>query len=65
MLLCQTHDLVEGLPAVVTANGITLIVTDMVVGGNKDADRVRCLELSAKVKKCTGNAKTVKFSLDS
>lgn len=39
--LGQTHHFVEALPAIVTPDRITLVVTDMVVGGDKDADRVR------------------------
>jgi hypothetical protein len=40
MLLCQAHDLVEGLPAVVLTGGIDLLVSDMAVRGDKDPDSV-------------------------
>lgn len=36
----QAHDLVKGLPAVVATLGITLIVANMVICGDEDADGV-------------------------
>jgi hypothetical protein len=40
--LGQAHDLVEALPAVISTNGIPLIVPDVVVGRDEDANSFRC-----------------------
>lgn len=40
MLNGDLEDLVESLPAVIPAYGISLLVTNMVVGGNQDTNRV-------------------------
>jgi hypothetical protein len=39
--LGQTHYLVEALPAIVAANGVSLVVADMIIGGDEDADSFR------------------------
>ena len=38
--LCQTHDFMEGLPAVVAADGVSFVVADMTVGCDEDTDSV-------------------------
>lgn len=40
----QIHDLVKGLPAVILANGVALLVANMVVRCHEDADGVLCWE---------------------
>ncbi len=41
LLLGQAHDLMKALPAVVPSYRIALHVTDMAIGGHKDADSIR------------------------
>lgn len=43
----EVHDLVEGLPAVILADGVALLVADVVVGRHEDADRVGLCAASA------------------
>lgn len=45
-LLCRDHDLVERLPAVISTDGITFTIADMVVCGYQDADRIVGCRLS-------------------
>lgn len=40
MLNGELENLVESLPAVVPAYGVSLLVTNMIVGGNQDTNRV-------------------------
>jgi hypothetical protein len=47
MFLCQTHDFVKRLPAVVLAMGINFLETDMAICGNKDSNGVSaCVSLA-------------------
>lgn len=41
LLLCYLHDLVKGTPTVILADGVALRITDVVIGRDEDADRVR------------------------
>src|ERR1700677_415669 len=39
-LLSKTHDLVEGLPGIIAADWVSLLVADMVVSGDEDANGI-------------------------
>lgn len=41
LILGNSHDLVKGLPGVIHANGVLLLVADMIVCSDKNPDRVR------------------------
>jgi hypothetical protein len=47
MFLCQTHDFVESLPAVILAPSIDFLVPNMAVRGDEDANRVCAFTSSA------------------
>lgn len=36
----QVHNLVKRLPAIITADGIALLVAHMIIGGDEDADGI-------------------------
>lgn len=41
MIVGETHDFVESSAAILAADGIALIVANMVIGSNEDTDGIR------------------------
>ena len=41
----QAHNLMEALPAIITTNVISLVVADMTIRSDEDADGVGCYKL--------------------
>lgn len=51
----QAHDFIESLPTVVAPDRVAFVVADMIVCGDEDTDRIRCLLKSVDCQSASGN----------